>query len=844
MTQENSQSFLQKLALVVVWIVGILFSIVLLIAVLELNLVFPQADMSRLLDSLPTVDWENSPPLQAMLQQLDFYYAVASNIWLVWIVPLIGLLSTAIVANVVKKEDNVNTELLNYYLQQEKKKRVKAEEKVHQYDERTLQLNEQISDAFISVGEDMRLVHCNRVAEDIIHEWIDSKDPIINIPLENLVPDFRSSGFEHGVSKVLEQHVLWEKEIYLEKINTWLYVRVMPSTDSNVFCYFRDVSYSKKSDDDLQQNDILFKQMSSVSPQSYAVLDKAWRYVAVSEQWVNDFALNGEGNLEGQSHRSLMPRFPGSWDELENKLLKGDVVRSNGDLMHIDNQEEWVAWQASTWKDPYGAIGGFIIFSEIVTKAKEAKQKRKNQQEREKQLAYHDILTGLPNRQLFYDRLNMALAQSYRQLSKVGLLFLDLDGFKAVNDTLGHDIGDMLLKEVSNRLQECVRQTDTVARLGGDEFTIILTDVQDVNNVEAIAKKVINSINEPFLLSGQTVKVSTSIGIGMYPSDATNMTEIIKKADTAMYRAKNSGKNNYKFFETSADAEEGADSSYKEKAHQADENEPEVQEKNLESQLYAALQQGQLEVYFQPQYEMSENKVFGLEALIRWNHPDHGMISPGEFLPIAEKTGLILPIGEWVARTAAMRAKQWLDAGIPPSLNVSINLSERQLFDSSLLQRIDAILAKVDLPSEHLGIEITERILAKNPEKASEILLKLKQRGLRIAIDDFGVGNMPVEILKDAPIDILKMHMSITHGVVDNHDDVKMAETILKIAKSLDIDVIVEGVETKEQQAKLMEIGFINVQGFMFGKPTGHENVPKFFRPIRSDGKMIKETTD
>ena len=424
---------------------------------------------------------------------------------------------------------------------------------------------------------------------------------------------------------------------------------------------------------------------------------------------------------------------------------------------------------------------------------------RKQAEERIQFLAYYDDLTGLPNRTLFNQRLQHAIAQAQRQQKTLAVLFVDLDRFKNINDTLGHEAGDHLLKEMSRRFNACMRASDTVARFGGDEFVILLEDLADPKYAAHAARKLINAALDPFTSAGVDYHVTASIGISTYPNDGQDAQTLMKHADIAMYLAKDHGKNNYQMYSTQINAH-----SFERLA--------------LESSLRNALERNELSLHYQPKADLETGRITGMEALLRWRHPELGMVSPGLFIPLAEETGLIVPIGRWVLRTACAQNKAWQKQGLP-LLRISVNLSARQFNDENLLRDVSQILRETGLAPELLEMEITESMVMYNPDKAVKLLSGMRAMGISIAMDDFGIGYSSLSQLKRFPINSLKIDRSFIKDLMTNNEDAAITSAIIAMAKSLRLNVIAEGVETTEQAQFLRKLQCNEMQGYFFSKP-------------------------
>ena len=420
---------------------------------------------------------------------------------------------------------------------------------------------------------------------------------------------------------------------------------------------------------------------------------------------------------------------------------------------------------------------------------------RKHVQEQMEYQAYHDALTSLPNRLLFRDRITIAQAHAKRNGRCVAVMFLDLDQFKLVNDTLGHTVGDRLLQAIASRLVNCVRAEDTVARMGGDEFTILLTDMQDRRGAAGVAQKVIDAVRQPVRIDEHELYVTTSIGIAIYPEDGDDAETLLKNADRAMYRAKELGRDNYQY----ATVSDRGDSRL-----------------SLERALHHALERDELVVHYHPMFEIATGFVVGAEALVRWNHPERGLLQPNEFIPIAEETNLIVPLGAWVLRTACAQMKAWHDAG-HARLRIAVNLSPRQFQDRELVSTVEKILAETHFPAPLLDLEITESTAMQNAELSLTILNRLKEMGIRISIDDFGTGYSSLSYLKRFPIDTVKIDQDFVRDLTT--DDAAIITAVISMARALNLRVIAEGVETEEQLDFLRREQCAEMQGFLYSQP-------------------------
>jgi diguanylate cyclase (GGDEF)-like protein/PAS domain S-box-containing protein len=428
---------------------------------------------------------------------------------------------------------------------------------------------------------------------------------------------------------------------------------------------------------------------------------------------------------------------------------------------------------------------------------------RKAAQEQVEYQAYHDVLTGLPNRLLFRDRISVALAHARRARRAVAVMFLDLDQFKLVNDTLGHTVGDGLLQAAAERLVSCVRGDDTVARMGGDEFTILLSDIPDTRGAAIVAQKVLDSISQPIEVDGHELFVTTSIGIAIFPDDGMDAETLLKNADRAMYRAKEVGRNNYQFA-THAIVEGAA------------------ARLSIERSLHHAFDRKEFVIHYQPMIELDTRRVVGAEALIRWMSPEFGLMAPDDFIPVAEETGLILPIGEWVLQTACAQMKTWHKAG-HTDLHVAVNLSARQFQQRDLITTIERILQETGLPASALDVEITESTAMHNADLSLSIMTRLKQMGVRISIDDFGTGYSSLSYLKRFPIDTVKIDQNFVRDLAQGTNDGAIISAVISMARALKLRVVAEGVETEDQLAFLRRQHCETIQGFLYSRPLPAE---------------------
>jgi diguanylate cyclase (GGDEF)-like protein len=435
---------------------------------------------------------------------------------------------------------------------------------------------------------------------------------------------------------------------------------------------------------------------------------------------------------------------------------------------------------------------------------------RKQAEENLLYVATHDTLTGLPNRYMFNQRFAHALNNAQRYRKSMALLFLDLDRFKFINDTLGHPFGDRMLQEAAGRLRMCLRESDTIARFGGDEFVALIEDFAAPSDVISVAQKILHALRWPFMLEGQTCHLTASIGISLYPNDGTDLASLLKNSDIATYRAKEQGKNNYLFYSGEMNDHLSARIA-------------------KETRLQGALERNEFVVHYQPKVEINTGRITGMEALIRWQHPDLGLLPPVEFIRHAEDSGLIVPIGAWVLRIACAH-NQTLQSRVTTPLTVSVNLSPRQFEDKHLLREIERALAESTLKPNCLELEITESMVMQDTQSSKKILDGIKSMGIRLAIDDFGTGYSSLASIKRFPFDCIKIDRSFIKDIPHDPDDVAITQAIIAMAHSLRLKVIAEGVETQEQLDFLSEHGCHEFQGYFCRKPQPAEDVSKLLR--------------
>jgi diguanylate cyclase (GGDEF)-like protein len=437
-------------------------------------------------------------------------------------------------------------------------------------------------------------------------------------------------------------------------------------------------------------------------------------------------------------------------------------------------------------------------------------------------LAYHDGLTGLPNRSMFSKLLSQSISEAHRYDRRLAVAFLDLDRFKQINDTLGHDAGDQLLQDVAKRLKLCVRESDTVARLGGDEFVVLLPEMKDVKHAAVIAEKILSAIAKPFILIGHEFRVTASIGISAYPLDGLDEQTLTKNADVAMYKAKAEGKNNFQFYSESL-------------------NTKSLERLTLESSLRHALEHQEFRLRYQAKRDLHSGRITGMEALLRWEHPDLGLVAPMQFIPVAEESSLMLPIGKWVLRTACAQNVAWQQAGAP-RLKMAVNLTGRQFFDEHLIEDVTAILESTGMDAHLLEFEISERLLIRDVESTLRVLTRLKHLGIGIAIDDFGTGYSSLATLQRFPLNTIKIDRSLVAGLCAGAENMEFAESVIAMGKNLSLTVVAQGVETRAQAEFLRDHACDELQGFYLNRPLPPDEFAKLLLADEAEGHVESES--
>lgn len=541
-----------------------------------------------------------------------------------------------------------------------------------------------------------------------------------------------------------------------------------------------------------------FSQAIEQSPSSVLICDRQWR-IEYANRKFSQLTGHDLADIIGKHPSALIEQSMDSreawhlWQAIRLQVKRVGVWQGEVNSVRRNGERYWEQLVVTPIKDNSDTTTGYLILGEDVSIRKRYEQQLLRQ-------ANYDVLTGLPNRMLALDRLKLAIAQARRDESQVGVMFLDLDNFKHINDTLGHDAGDTLLIEAAKRVSSCLRGTSTVARLGGDEFLVVLPGLAGPDAACQVAERILKTFSTPFMLGGQEVFVTTSIGIATFPDDSDNSGTLLQHADAAMYEAKHKGKSAWERFAPEM----------KEVSHER---------LQMESRLRRAQELDEFELWFQPIVETATGHVTGAEALLRWNSPVMGLIMPDRFIPLAEETGMIIPIGRWVLEQACMAARRWQEA-TGRELQIAVNVSPRQFRDPEFVESTLEILTACDLPPNRLEMEITERLILDNSIETATILRQLDEAGIRLSVDDFGTGFSALSYLKSYPFDSLKIDKAFVADVMVSGDNASLVLAIINMAHSLKLTVVAEGVEEPAQQDFLREHHCDFAQGYLYSRPA------------------------
>jgi diguanylate cyclase (GGDEF)-like protein/PAS domain S-box-containing protein len=584
----------------------------------------------------------------------------------------------------------------------------------------------------------------------------------------------------------------------------------------------RDITERKRTEEALLFKNALLEAQTETTLDGILAVDDSDRIILVNRQFKLSFEIPNELLSNQDDHilrQYVMDQMqdPDAFIEKVKYLYNHRDEKSN-DEIRLKNGTIFDRYSAPL-VDSIGAFRGRIWYFRDITE-------RRATEKRIQYLAYYDALTELPQRALLQDRLENAFAGARRNGEKVALMFLDLDMFKSINDAFGHSFGDNALKAVANRIKDCVREQDTVARVGGDEFIVLLSNVEDGAAAAMAAERIVDAIAASFVIQGQSLHLSCSIGISIFPEHGVDSETLIKNADAAMYCAKNDGRNKVRFFTDEMNAEA-------------------IELLTMDKNLRLALDRKEFFLVYQPQIEIETGKITGLEALIRWRHPEMGLVLPDRFISIAENNGLIVPIGEWVLRTACEQARKWQDAELP-AVPVAVNVSAAQFRQEGLPRLIRRVLKETGLSPQYLELELTESLLMSNADVTLSILQELKSLGLLLAVDDFGTGYSSLSYLKHFPVDKLKIDRSFISEIAVDSDDAAITTAIISMAKSLHLKVIAEGVETEAQMSFLRGHQCDEIQGYYFSKPISADEAASLLSGQRclTSPELLRESVE
>ena len=594
-------------------------------------------------------------------------------------------------------------------------------------------------------------------------------------------------------------------------------VRVFTTTAIGINNAKKVAAFTQEMEQDLAQSKGLLRSVVDTVPMRIFWKDKDLRYLGGNALFVKDASLSNQDELIGKSDFEL------PWKAEAQGYIDDDnlVINSQQAKLYYEERQTqangetvWLSTSKVPLKNASGETIGILGAYMDVTKQKEAMTALKKAKNELGYQAEHDALTGLPNRFLYFDRLREAIKKTSRTHEMVAVIFLDLDRFKEINDSLGHEIGDEVIKLLGKRLELELREIDTIARFGGDEFVILIEAVTDLEDIEKIVQKIVLSMQEPFELQNHQLHLTISAGISMYPNDGEDAETLIRNADTAMYRAKDEGRNTYQCYA-------------KEMTQKM------IMHMTMAKDIRKAIENNEFTLYYQPQIDASTNKMCGMEALIRWNHPTQGFISPALFIPIAEDSGLINKIGEFVFTQAATQITKWYEKGLYPG-RMAINISAIELESNDFVESIEQRMLDIGCKAQWIELEITEGYAMKNPTQSIKMLQKFKDLGIHLSIDDFGTGYSSLSYLKKLPVDKLKIDQSFVTDLPGDSEDAAIVESIISLARTMQFDVIAEGVETLEQRNFLLEKGCNKIQGYFYAKPMPPKEIEQFLKSFNS----------
>ncbi|HEY0818545.1 MAG TPA: EAL domain-containing protein [Rhizobacter sp.] len=708
--------------------------------------------------------------------------------------------STGIVALLERLSRNVVFALDNFAREDE---RQHAETALRRSEEKFRNILESLDDAYYEVDLRGKPIYLNAAYARMLgfdhHEVAERDYRSRQTPeMTAVVVEAFNEVFRTGVSKKAQT---WE---YLHRNGSVIQVEgsvlLVKDDDGKPVGFrgiLRDVTERRRMDRALRESEARFRAMTNLSSDWYWEADADIRFTRLESRETG--RRESRNPLIGRRiwESTMQAHLPGGWDDfralLDDRQSFRDIVMQR---MAPGKPPYYISMSGEPMFDASGAFIGYRGISREITEQKVA-------EEHIHHMARHDSLTGLPNRLLFSSLLNASLKTAERYKRTFAVMFIDLDRFKFINDTLGHEAGDTLLKEITARFKHALRSSDVIARLGGDEFVVLVQEVPDREHAGAVARKLLSAAIKPIELMGQECRVTASVGISLFPGDGTDEQTLMKNADSAMYHAKEEGKNNFQFYSREISSQT-------------------LERLTLESNLRRALEREEFSLAYQAKVDLKTGHITGVEALLRWHNAELGPVSPAKFIPVAEDTGLIVHIGRWVLKTACLQNVAWQKQGLPP-INMAVNLSVRQFADEHLLDDVTAILQETGMAPHLLELEITEGMIVHNVDRAIKLLTAIKQLGVRLAIDDFGTGYSSLGQLKNFPIDTLKVDRSFIRDLATDSEDKAITSAIIAMGKTLSLTVVAEGVETAEQQDFLREQACDEMQGYYFSKPVAPE---------------------
>lgn len=677
----------------------------------------------------------------------------------------------------------------------------KQSEKANNYKANLL---ENVTDAIISTDKYFNITSWNKAAI-AIYGW--EVDEVIGKSAHDFInPVYDNKPLEE-VSEELITEGRWKGELLNERKDGTSFMALASVTSifdrkNNLIGYVsisQDITEQNQAEKILQENKILFDRI----PVGLYRTTPDGQILDINSAGVK---LWGFPDKETALAANVKTVYVNDKDRERWKLIlerEGVLRHHETNIKFHDGTTRWVKDTTRVIRNTAGEVLYYEGSFEDITERKQAEEKLTF-------MATHDALTELPNRELLHDRIGHAISIAKRSKDQLAVLFLDIDGFKELNDAYGHAQGDLVLQAITNRINDCVRDSDTLARFGGDEFSILLEGIMQMDDIFPIIEKIVQAIADPFVVQSSEVFITCSIGISLYPNDGITPEALIQNADRAMYHAKKNGKNNYHFYSASM-------------------GEKILEDMTLKNQLRHAITNDEFVLHYQPQVEITSGKIIGVEALLRWQHPTKGLLLPGDFINQAEKSGLIVPIGEWVLETACKQLQRWIEMDLP-AFRISVNISRKELTKANLVEKIEKVLDKTGIPAERLELELSENIVFQDFDKSMFLLAKIKKLGVRLAIDDFGTGYSTLNQLAHFPFDTLKIDQRFSPYVTTSKKDAAIVRGIVSIAKNLELEVVVEGVETDEQLEAFQNMGCTNYQGWYFSRAVPVDEMERLLR--------------